>query len=125
MNLWGNLLPMSKKVALKDIEEWANDKITIDKYKERYGDEWQTKIEETYEKMFSKVIDTSANLIEGRLKDIAIDLMLKDKGGLGDEDFKRKYDKSKEEMKKSLGNPKEVKSFKEFAEIKRDTNEQK
>jgi len=119
------LLPMSKKVELKDIEEWANDKITIDKYKERYGDEWQTKIEETYEKMFSKVIDTSANLIEGRLKDIAIDLMLKDKGGLGDEDFKRKYDKSKEEMKKSLGNPKEVKSFKEFAEIKRDTNEQR
>ena len=76
-------------------------------------------------KLKQKKLTKKCLLIEGRLKDIAIDLMLKDKGGLGDEDFKRKYDKSKEEMKKSLGNPKEVKSFKEFAEIKRDTNEQK
>ena len=113
---------MKKKVELKDIEEWANDKDTIDKYKERYGEDWQSKIEETYEKMFSKVIDSNENMLEGRMKDIAIDLMSKEKGGLDADEFKRKYNKSKAEMQKDLGTPPNMpkKSFKEFAE---DVNE--
>ena len=113
---------MKKKVELKDIEEWANDKDTIDKYKERYGEDWQSKIEETYEKMLSKVIDSNENMLEGRMKDIAIDLMSKEKGGLDADEFKRKYNKSKAEMQKDLGTPPNMpkKSFKEFAE---DVNE--
>ena len=109
--------PMNKKVELKDIEEWASSKETIDKYKERYGEEWQSKIEETYNKMFNKVIDTNTNMQEGRMKDIAIDLMSKEKGGLDADEFKRKYNKSKAEMQKDLGaSPEPKKSFKEFAE---------
>ena len=52
------------------------------------------------------------------MKDIAIDLMSKEKGGLDAEEFKRKYNKSKAEMQKDLGSPNEsVKlSFKEFSE---------
>ena len=108
---------MKEKVELKDIEEWASDKETIDKYKERYGEDWQSKIEETYEKMFNKVVDTNENMLEGRMKDIAIDLMTKEKGGLDPEEFKRKYSKSKAEMQKDLGTPPgPKKSFKEFAE---------
>ena len=42
----------------------GDDKDTIDKYKERYGEDWQSKIEETYEKMFNKVIDTSENILK-------------------------------------------------------------
>ena len=109
---------MKKKVELKDIEEWATDKDTIDKYKERYGEDWQSKIEESYEKMFNKVIDSNENMLEGRMKDIAIDLKSKEEGGLDAEEFKRKYNKSKAEMQKDLGSPNEsVKlSFKEFSE---------
>ena len=92
-----------EKVELKDIEEWASDKDTIHKYKERYGEQWQSKIEETYEKMFSKVIDTNSNMQEGRMKEIAIDLMSKEKGGLDADEFQRKYNKSKAEMQKDLG----------------------
>src|SRR6056300_1114360 len=109
--------PMNKKVELKDIEEWASSKETIDKYKERYGEEWQSKIEETYNKMFNKVIDTNTNMQEGRMKDIAIDLKSKEEGGLDADEFKRKYNKSKAEMQKDLGaSPEPKKSFKEFAE---------
>jgi hypothetical protein len=109
--------PMNKKVELKDIEEWASSEETINKYKERYGEEWQSKIEETYNKMFNKVIDTNTNMQEGRMKDIAIDLMSKEKGGLDADEFKRKYNKSKAEMQKDLGaSPEPKKSFKEFAE---------
>ncbi len=112
---------MNKKVELKDIEEWANKEETINKYKERYGEEWQSKIEETYNKMFNKVIDTNTNMQEGRMKDIAIDLMSKEKGGLDAEEFERKYRKSKAEMRKELGASEGFKmSFKEFAE---DVNE--
>ena len=112
---------MNKKVELKDIEEWATKEETINKYKERYGEEWQSKIEETYNKMFNKVIDTNSNMQEGRMKDIAIDLKSKDEGGLDPEEFQRKYNKSKAEMRKDLGASEGFKmSFKEFAE---DVNE--
>ena len=116
------LKPMNKKVELKDIEEWVSSSETIDKYKERYGDEWESKIQEVYNKMFNKVIDTKENMLEGRMKDIAIDLMSKEKGGLDAEEFQRKYNKSKAEMRKDLGasNENTVKTFKEFAD---DVNE--
>src|SRR6056300_490170 len=112
-----DMKPMNKKVELKDIEEWATKEETINKYKERYGEEWQSKIEETYNKMFNKVIDTNTNMQEGRMKDIAIDLKSKEEGGLDADEFKRKYNKSKAEMQKDLGaSPEPKKSFKEFAE---------
>ena len=112
-----NVSASKEKVELKDIEEWATKEETIHKYKERYGEEWQSKIEETYEKMFSKVIDTNSNMQEGRMKEIAIDLMSKEKGGLDAEEFERKYRKSKAEMRKELGGSEGFKmSFKEFAE---------
>ena len=106
---------MNKKVELKDIEEWATKEETINKYKERYGEEWQSKIEETYNKMFNKVIDTNSNMQEGRMKDIAIDLKSKDEGGLDPEEFQRKYNKSKAEMRKDLGATEGFKlTFKDF-----------
>ena len=112
-----DMKPMNKKVELKDIEEWASKEETINKYKERYGEEWQSKIEETYNKMFNKVIDTNTNMQEGRMKDIAIDLKSKEEGGLDPEEFQRKYNKSKAEMKKDLGASEGFKmSFKEFTE---------
>jgi len=112
-----DMKPMNKKVELKDIEEWASKEETINKYKERYGEEWQSKIEETYNKMFNKVIDTNTNMQESRMKEIAIDLMSKEKGGLDADEFRRKYNKSKAEMQKDLGgSPEPKKSFKEFAE---------
>jgi len=105
----------NKKVELKDIEEWASKEETINKYKERYGEEWQSKIEETYNKMFNKVIDTNTNMQEGRMKDIAIDLKSKDEGGLDPEEFQRKYNKSKAEMRKDLGATEGFKlTFKDF-----------
>src|SRR6056300_259046 len=105
----------NKKVELKDIEEWASKEETINKYKERYGEEWQSKIEETYNKMFNKVIDTNSNMQEGRMKDIAIDLKSKDEGGLDPEEFQRKYNKSKAEMRKDLGASEGFElSFKDF-----------
>ena len=112
-----DMKPMNKKVELKDIEEWATKEETINKYKERYGEEWQSKIEETYNKMFNKVIDTNTNMQEGRMKDIAIDLKSKEEGGLDAEEFQRKYNKSKSEMRKDLGASEGFKmSFKQFAE---------
>ena len=112
-----DMKPMNKKVELKDIEEWATKEETINKYKERYGEEWQSKIEETYNKMFNKVIDTNTNMQEGRMKEIAIDLMSKEQGGLDPEEFQRKYNKSKSEMRKDLGASEGFKmSFKQFAE---------
>ena len=105
----------NKKVELKDIEEWASKEETINKYKERYGEEWQSKIEETYNKMFNKVIDTNSNMQEGRMKEIAIDLKSKEEGGLDPEEFQRKYNKSKAEMRKDLGATEGFKlTFKDF-----------
>ena len=117
---------MKSKVELKDIEEWASSKETIDKYKERYGEEWKSKIEEIYNKMFNKVIDTNENMLEGRMKDIAIDLKSKEEGGLEPEHFNRKYQKSKADMERDLGTPPSgvKKSFKEFWAQSESKNEQ-
>jgi len=126
VNAGKDIKPMNKKVELKDIEEWASNAQTIDKYKERYGEEWKSKIEETYNKMFNKVIDTSKNMQEGRMKDIAIDLKSKEEGGLDPETFKRKYAKSKADMERDLGGQPSVikKSFKEFWAQSETKNEQ-
>ena len=42
-------------VTQRDIEEWSLSDSTIYKYKERYGDEWETKLKQVKEKMLSKV----------------------------------------------------------------------
>ena len=104
------IIDREMKVELNDIEEWYNSVDTIDKYKERYGEEWKTKLDEVYNKMVNKVVDTNENLREGRMKEIAIDLK-----HLDADKFKLKYNKSKAEMQRELGTP-EIKSFREFSE---------
>jgi nicotinamide mononucleotide adenylyltransferase len=42
-----------KKITTQDIEEWASSNETIDKYRERYGDNYQIKINEVKIKMIS------------------------------------------------------------------------
>jgi hypothetical protein len=42
-----------KRITTQDIDEWASSNETIDKYRERYGDNYQTKIEEVKTKMMS------------------------------------------------------------------------
>lgn len=43
----------NKQVTTKDIEDWASSEETIHKYRERYGNGYQSKIEETKKKMMS------------------------------------------------------------------------
>jgi nicotinamide mononucleotide adenylyltransferase len=42
-----------KRITTQDIDEWASSNETIDKYRERYGDNYQKKIEEVKTKMMS------------------------------------------------------------------------
>ena len=42
-----------KKITAQDIEEWASSNETIDKYRERYGDNYKSKIDEVKGKMLS------------------------------------------------------------------------
>jgi len=42
-----------KQITTQDIEEWANSNATIDKYRERYGDNYKSKIDEVKGKMIS------------------------------------------------------------------------
>jgi len=42
-----------KKITTQDIEEWASSNKTIDKYRERYGDNYKSKIDEVKGKMLS------------------------------------------------------------------------
>jgi len=42
-----------KQITTQDIEEWANSNATIDKYRERYGDNYKSKIDEVKGKMLS------------------------------------------------------------------------
>jgi hypothetical protein len=42
-----------KKITTKDIEEWAGSNDTIDKYRQRYGNNYQSKIDEVKQKMMS------------------------------------------------------------------------
>ena len=42
-----------KQITTQDIEEWANSNATIDKYRERYGDNYKSKIDEVKSKMLS------------------------------------------------------------------------
>jgi hypothetical protein len=40
----------------KDVKEWAVSESTIDKYKGRYKEEWETKLKEVVDKMLEKVL---------------------------------------------------------------------
>ena len=107
----GKKVKMIKKVELRDIEEWRNSDDTIDKYKERYGDTWETKLEETYEKMVNKVVDTNEQIVSSRFKEYTRDIKT-----LNKKEFKTKHGDEKEEIRKSIGENIEVKSFKQFDE---------
>lgn len=43
--------PMTTDISVKDINDWAVSKETIDKYRERYKEEWQKKLSEVVSKM--------------------------------------------------------------------------
>ena len=66
------------------------------------GEEWQSKIEETYNKMFNKVIDINSNM-QGKNERDRNGRKSKEEGGLDADEFQRKYNKSKAEMRKDLG----------------------
>jgi len=42
-------------VKKKDIEEWAISDATIDKYRQRYKEEWQSKLDEVVQRMMEKL----------------------------------------------------------------------
>ena len=43
--------PMTTDISIKDINDWAVSKETIDKYRDRYKEEWQNKLSEVVSKM--------------------------------------------------------------------------
>ena len=43
--------PISTDISVKDINDWSTSSETIDKYKERYKEEWQKKLSEVVSKM--------------------------------------------------------------------------
>jgi len=46
---------MTTDVNKKDIEEWALSDAVIDKYKERYKEEWRAKLDEVVKTMMEKL----------------------------------------------------------------------
>ena len=48
-----------KKASKESVEEWFSSDETIQQYQERYGDEWLKKLNNTYEKMLSKLDEQS------------------------------------------------------------------
>ena len=47
--------PMTTNIEKKDIEEWAISDSTIDKYRERYKEEWRSKLDEVVKRMMEKI----------------------------------------------------------------------
>ena len=43
--------PISDDISIKDVNDWSTSSETIDKYKERYKEEWQKKLSEVVSKM--------------------------------------------------------------------------
>ena len=44
-----------KSIGKKDVKEWASSAETIDKYRERYKEEWRTRLEDVVSKMIEKL----------------------------------------------------------------------
>jgi len=47
--------PMTTDIGKKDIEKWAMSDSTIDKYRDRYREEWRSKLDEVVTRMLSKL----------------------------------------------------------------------
>jgi len=47
--------PISDDISVKDINDWATTSETIDKYKERYKEEWQKRLSEVVSKMIRNI----------------------------------------------------------------------
>jgi hypothetical protein len=47
--------PMTTNIEKKDIEEWAISDSTIDKYRERYKEQWRSKLDEVVKRMMEKI----------------------------------------------------------------------
>ena len=47
--------PISDDISVKDVNDWATTSETIDKYKERYKEEWQKKLSEVVSKMIRNI----------------------------------------------------------------------
>tara|TARA_B100001996_G_scaffold241182_1_gene186504 strand:- start:347 stop:1741 length:1395 start_codon:yes stop_codon:yes gene_type:complete len=50
-----NYKKVTKQISEKDIEKWANEESTIDKYKERYKRHWQNKLKESVKRMLEEI----------------------------------------------------------------------
>ena len=46
---------INKKLTKKEVSEWAAQDTVIDKYKQRYKEEWKTKLNEVVAKMIDKI----------------------------------------------------------------------
>jgi hypothetical protein len=44
-----------ESISVEDVEDWAKSGSTIDKYKERYKEEWRSKLEQVVKKMMEKI----------------------------------------------------------------------
>ncbi len=44
-----------EKLDAKDVKEWAVQESTIDKYRERYKEEWESKLKEVVNKMLANI----------------------------------------------------------------------
>ena len=43
------------RITAEDIEKWASEDDTIDKYKDRYKESWEQKLKEVTKKMMGKI----------------------------------------------------------------------
>jgi hypothetical protein len=46
-----------EKVSKDDVKEWSENPSTIEKYKEKYKDIWESKLKEVVNKMMDKVMN--------------------------------------------------------------------
>src|SRR6056300_1501181 len=47
--------PMTTDISVKDVNDWASSSETIDKYRERYKEEWKAKLSEVVSKMIRNI----------------------------------------------------------------------
>jgi len=50
-----NYKKVTKQISEKDIEKWANEESTIDKYKERYKRSWKAELKRSVARMIDEI----------------------------------------------------------------------
>jgi hypothetical protein len=103
-----------KSKVLKRQKSAGGEKEVINPIKEATMDKFHKmkddgKSAEEISKALKLDLSSVKKLMESRMKEIAIDLMSKEKGGLSAEEFKKKYGESKAEMQNKLNKSEAVK----------------